>query len=437
MKAPHFPVSIRRGSVVTKIYRVRRVVKLAAGPVKQELFTAAWHVGGVRVTRQFPTYAAAHAEASMKADQLAAGRIDAAATLTAEDGSTLSAARKLCGSVPLMAALQEWAAARRLCEGPILPAAEAWAASKAPKFKSVSLGEVINAFIADKDKAGKEGERTYRSKLKPLIERFGAEAPLDSISSHQLSDYLAQFADGVTRNDMRKRARTLWRWARAFHYLPANLPLAVDATERAKEKATDIGIINAATFSALLEFFRAEHPEHLAALVLAGFCGIRADEIHGKRSDRSLRQTWEDVHLDKRIVRVTIAKVNTQAWRHVPLCDAAIEWLLLCPERKGDLCEAGALEKIRYLVHHATNDDGSARFRPLPDNCFRHSFISYRIALTGNKPQVALEAGNSVVEIDRRYRVPVTKEEGEEWFAIRPKRGAEVVRLKEKAAVNA
>lgn len=423
MKTPRFPVLIRRGSVVTKVYRLNR----ASG---REVYTAAWHAGGVRFTRQFATYASAHAEASMKADQLAAGRVDAAASLTVEDGATLAEARKLCGDVPLLAALQEWAKARRLCRGPILPAAEAWAASKAPRFTSIGLGDAINKFIGAKERAGNEGERTYRSKLTPLETRFGAETPLERISARQLDDYLSQFADGVTRNDFRKRAVTLWRWARDHHYLPEGAPLAIESTLRAKEKPTEIGIINAATYGAMLEHIRAHNPEHLAALVLAGFCGIRADEIHGKRADREKRQTWEDVHLDKRFVRVTVAKTNTPAWRNVPLCPAAVDWLMLCDERKGAVCEAGAMEKVRLILRDALTDDGKPLFPSIPENCFRHSFISYRIAVTGSKPQVALEAGNSVGEIDRRYRVPVTREEAEEWFSIRPKSGDLVIQFR-------
>ena len=71
------------------------------------------------------------------------------------------------------------------------------------------------------------------------------------------------------------------------------------------------------------------------------------------------------------------------------------------------------MEKVRLLLR-------AADFK-IPENCFRHSFISYRIAaMDGNKPQVATEAGNSVAEIDRRYRVPLTKGEGEAWFSLRP-----------------
>lgn len=416
--------TIRRGAVTTYVYQFTRKHPTADNPDNvREIFTAAWTVGGQRQTRQFSTYAAAHGEASLRADQLAAGRVDAATNVTAEDGNTLTAAKAITGGVPLLAALQEWAKARKLTDGNILPAAEQWKARHAPGHKRIELGDAIEQFIAAKDKSGHQGERTYRSKLKALTEHFTPDTYLDEITTAQLGIYLSKFGDGVSRNDYRKRAVTLWNWARDNGHLPEGLPVAPDRTLRAKEKATQIGIINADTYSKLLEFVRAKHPQHLAAVVLAGFCGIRSDEIHGKRADRSIRQSWEDIHLDRNFLSVTCAKENTPAWRHVPLCESAVAWLMLCKKRKGVVCESGAMEKVRKLALEAGHK--------LPANCLRHSFISYRIAQTGNKPQVALEAGNSVTEIDRRYRVPVTAEQAADWFGIRPATKGKVIQMKE------
>ena len=83
------------------------------------------------------------------------------------------------------------------------------------------------------------------------------------------------------------------------------------------------------------------------------------------------------------------------------------------------------MEKVRALAI-------AAKFT-LPTNCFRHSFISFRIAGTGDKLGTAALAGNSVREIDRRYRVPLTRSEGEAWFAIIPtpdrRKAAKVIRM--------
>jgi hypothetical protein len=68
----------------------------------------------------------------------------------------------------------------------------------------------------------------------------------------------------------------------------------------------------------------------------------------------------------------------------------------------------------------------------LPDNCFRHGFISHRVAATGNVAETSLEAGNSPRIIFQHYRQLVTKAEGEKWFAIptEPAKPAEVIAMK-------
>ena len=53
-------------------------------------------------------------------------------------------------------------------------------------------------------------------------------------------------------------------------------------------------------------------------------------------------------------------------------------------------------------------------------NALRHSFISYRVAETGDVPKVALEAGNSPAMIFAHYRELVTADDALQWFAIAP-----------------
>ena len=155
-----------------------------------------------------------------------------------------------------------------------------------------------------------------------------------------------------------------------------------------------------------MSFFR------LAAVVLAGFCGLRMDEIQGKRRNRDLRQTWEDIHIDRKFLAVTAAKDNTPSARMVHLRPVTLAWLQVCPNQKGLVCGPSGMEKARKKAK-------DAGFK-LPENCFRHSWITYEIAITGDKPATATEAGNSVKEIDRRYRVPKPKMAGEEWFSLWP-----------------
>ena len=405
-KTPEYPKTIKHGSVAVKVYRAKHKTTTSGWT-----YVLAWATGGRRHLQQFAAEADAVEEGRIKAAQLADGRIESA-EMTRSDRDALVAARELCGEVPLLSALQEWRKARDLTQGAIIAAAEAWAARNTTKFSRIKIEAAIDDFIAAKEKAGKQGERTYRSKLDPLKSFFG-DRYLDTIGVTEYSAYLERYDDGVTRNDFRKRAVALCRWAQKHGYLPRHVTLEIESTERAAEKKTKIGILTPVGYGQLLRFFREHHPEHLAALVLAGFCGIRSDEIHGKRDDgRTKRQAWEDIHLDRKFMQVTIAKTNTPSWRIAPLCDAAVQWLELCPAQNGAVCEPAAMERIRATAIEAGFE--------LPENCFRHSFISYRIAVTGDKPKVATEAGNSVAEIDRRYRVPLPEDQGEAWFGMTP-----------------
>jgi hypothetical protein len=58
-------------------------------------------------------------------------------------------------------------------------------------------------------------------------------------------------------------------------------------------------------------------------------------------------------------------------------------------------------------------------------NALRHSFISYRVAETGDVARTSLEAGNSPKIVFRNYREVVDGEEAKAWFAIKPPEGWE------------
>ena len=56
-------------------------------------------------------------------------------------------------------------------------------------------------------------------------------------------------------------------------------------------------------------------------------------------------------------------------------------------------------------------------------NALRHSFISYRVSMTGDVARTSLEAGNSPKMIFRHYREIVDEEAAKAWFSITPPDG--------------
>lgn len=393
-----FPKVIRAGNVSVKIYRNKHP-RTASGWIYQ----LTWISPTGRKVQQFADFEDAIKEARLKAGKLSTGEIEAAG-MNNSDRLELLEARRLAAPLPLLAALQEWQKAREMAGGHLIAAAESFANRNLPTFDVITIKDAVERFLDSKKKAGVDVSASYKKVLPTLVEAFGGRS-LNTVSSRELMQWMeTRHPNPVTRNTVRKRIVTLWKWARKQGYLPRDAISEAEQTETAQEEHAEIGVIDAKTYRALLELFSNNHPEYLAALVLAGFCGLRRSEVHS--------QTWEDIYLDRKFVRVTAAKRNTPARRLVPLCAAAIKWLRLCRDRNGNVCENLALDRIREIARAAKFD--------LPDNCFRHSYISHRVAVTGNVAETALEAGNSPQIIFRHYRELFTKSEGKAWFAIEP-----------------
>ena len=380
------------------------------------IYVLAWQTASGRKREKFADEAAALSEARTKAAQLSAGKV-ATGDMTSGDRDELQAARQIAGAVPLLAAMQEWAKARELTGANVLPASEAWAARNSTKFDRVTVADAIKRFTAAKEKAGVDVTCSYNKILPSLAEHAGAQM-LDSLSARELQAWLdKRYPHPVSRNTARKRIVALWRWSRKQGYLPREVLTEAEQTEFAQEEGGEIGVINAETFGKLLHHIAGNHIEYLAPLVIAGFCGLRRSEVHA--------QEWADIELVRAFVRVTKAKRNTPSRRIVPLSPAAVEWLMLCPERKGPLCSNMAVDQIRMLGREAG--------LKLPANCFRHSRISHRVAATGDVQTTGLESGNSPAVIFKHYRELFTKAEGRSWFNVVPNQIGELIDIKKAA----
>ena len=62
----------------------------------------------------------------------------------------------------------------------------------------------------------------------------------------------------------------------------------------------------------------------------------------------------------------------------------------------------------------------AAGLAPWKQDCLRHSFGTYSLALHENENQLALQMGNSPTIIHAHYRVPVAREIAEAYFNITP-----------------
>lgn len=282
-----------------------------------------------------------------------------------------------------------------------------------------TAGEVLNELVAAKRADGLSP--VYLKDLGFRIGKFSRDfgGQLSNISATAIADWLRNMGCAPRgRNNYRRAIITLFMFAASRGYVAKDQIDFDRNVAVAAEKSSAIEIFTPMEMRKLLLTSRM-NPKNLPAgfnrryasvgltpfLALGAFAGLRAAEIE--------RQQWEDINLKRGWIRVTAAKGNTAQKRLVPVPANLKQWLDLYEQSNGPVCElARTPDALRRLAIRANV--------PWKHNALRHSFISYRVAQTGNIPQTAMEAGNSVAMVNRHYRELVTPDEAIDWFAIAP-----------------
>jgi hypothetical protein len=178
-----FPKVVKAGSATVRVYRLKHALTASGW-----IYAVAWGTPQGRKTVQFANEATAMDEARIKTVQLSEGQVEGAGVDRA-DRDVLVRAKALCGSTPILAALDEWAKARELTSNQVIPAAEAWAARTSGGLEPVTVGDASKAFIKSKNSSGVDTKASYARMFPALVEAFG-ERSLASLQVRELSAWL-------------------------------------------------------------------------------------------------------------------------------------------------------------------------------------------------------------------------------------------------------
>jgi integrase len=299
---PKFPIAIRRGSCVVKIYRDRRR--------SRDYFRVIYYLGGKRHRLVFSSLASAKAEADAKASQLARGDIDAA-QLSGNDrliyGRALEAIRHL--EISLDAAALEYANARKAL-GPfsLLDAARFHVRHHGNGIQRISVSKAVEEFL--NAKASKGLTKVYLDGLRHRLRRFekSFHCDLNQTTGEDVRGFVSRLKVAPrTHNNFLRTLKTLFRYAQTRGWISRDLDL-LEGVENRKETPTPVEILEPCEMERLLA---ACTPNLAACLALAGFAGVRMEEI--------LRMTWEDVYRRKGFVEIEAQKAKTARRRLVPM----------------------------------------------------------------------------------------------------------------------
>jgi integrase len=235
------------------------------------------------------------------------------------------------------------------------------------------------------------------------------------IDRNQIQAYL----DGLnlsprSRNNYLGSITSLFEFAKGRGYLPADWN-ELNAVEKVKDIGGKIEVFTPEEIASLLS---KATKELLPFLAIGAFAGLRSAEI-GKLE-------WADVKFSTGYIVVGKDKAKTAARRTVPMPENLKAWLAPYANASGRIWP----HQHTYLYEVLEEITKAAKV-PWKPNALRHSYISYRVAETGNVNATALEAGNSPAMIFSNYRELVEPEDAKRWFLIKPetKRSRKIITL--------
>ena len=274
-----------------------------------------------------------------------------------------------------------------------------------------TLSELVEMFVAEKKRIGRSAhyEKSVRYYLNGFIAHVGTDVRISEITRDQIANYVYHTkADAglVTKKNLITHLSVLFNFAIKEDMLGLN---PVDKITRPTVPFKKPHVLSPADFSKLLHrCLEYGWTDRIVIFVLVGFCGIRAEEAS--------RLSWSHLHLDKSIVEVPAEFAKKARFRNNRITPNAMAWLKVVEDKRrtGQLICPKWKQKLIIAVRSAKID--------FHQNCIRHSFCSYALAVGTPLAEVIAQMGHSgsPAMIHSHYRNVVSEDDGRQWFAIAP-----------------
>ena len=391
-------------------------VSLYAPTTALPYYRLAYRMGGKRLQRTFKSLEKAKQEAAAIAGKLASGEVTVA-EVTASEVVQLRAAQEQLSSMQVRidtAASQYANAIGRLGKVKLDEAVEFYLRHHCQQMEEIDVPLLLERFLAFKQTSGvsKAYQSDLRNRTRSLAQfHLGA---VNELTPELMAEYFKKlnFAS-VHHNNQLRVIHTLVNFAQSQGYLPDTIDL-LKAVSRKKTRKASYPIYQPHEFEALLD---GANDEMIPPLILLGFCGVRPNEMR--------RLNWRDIRFESRTLVIDAINAKTASRRTVPLCEAALGWLREFKGSDGPIWG----RKSDYWSKALSRLHRKVGVKQLP-NALRHSYISYRLTLTGDVNRTALEAGNSAAMIHSNYHALVEDPRfADDWFELGMEGEGEVIRV--------
>ena len=323
----------------------------------------------------------------------------------------------------------------------LLDAVQDYAKLIRPTLGTEATRDEVELYLDETDKRASTGNiqedsaRDTRNRLKRFLSSKLSLQPLGFFATDAGTKALEKWLDALpvgptTFNNYRRHLSIFFGWAVKNSKLPRNPCAQIEERRKKRSEEQEAEIITPEEFRSLLLVARGSlagvsederwSPGLLAGVALQGFCGIRAKEM--------TRLEWKAVDFEEGQVLVSKGQGKTRKGRLIPLPEVCRSWLKDVAGKTGPVVpneyqkKVSGLRAIMRSPSQATRSATGFVSSEMPDNCLRHSFATYHLALHKSEALTSRLMGNSPGVLRDNYEALVLRAPrlAPEWFKVKP-----------------
>lgn len=288
--------------------------------------------------------------------------------------------------------------------------------------ENIPVGSCLESFIDEKIKAS--GRTKHITTLETYIGRlveYCDNQSINSIKSELIQDWLDNLEE---QNDYqpktiklhRNSVVSLWNWCVKQDIITVK-GSHNEAQKTSVPEPQYTGIVETFTPEQLCFLFDNVKKEYLPWLAIVAFSGLRAGEISSKNKEP---MTWGAIKMDQKVIICPAHLSKNKKRKAVPILPNLYKWLEFIKHGKPDqpITRIPANEKETKRLGELLADE--FKIEGWPRNALRHSYGSYRVAITKNIGEVAIEMDNSESIIKKHYLESKSPHEAKQYFSITP-----------------
>jgi integrase len=332
------------------------------------------------------------------------------------------------------AKMRRWQEATRLApEADPVEVVRFWLASSRPVLRPRKLSEAIPAYL--KHLKGIERDPEYRKHIKRHLEDFSSSLRGDrhvhEITHQMIANYVLNLPyQAVTKRHYRRDLKGAYSWWIEQEWAMEN---PVRKVRTPQVIAPEPGILSVEEAERLLRANEHVDPGVCGLLALGLFAGMRSSAI--------ARLAYDELDFKQRGIHTPAEKTKKRRRQWIEdLPDNLWAWLKRTPKeafamtqrqylhrrsealkRAGLLIEADDIARGKRQREAEGLPPVESKPKCPPKNCFRHSFVTYHVALHRNPGKTALIISHRNQDVMFRHYLGIAnKENAERYFDIYP-----------------